>query len=76
MGGFSAFLNKNSVVFSNLTLRNDFLLVKEFLNAVLQHAKDFKEYHRNNQLKSSKLKKAVLTYHSNTGKNFLQRKPC
>uniref|UniRef100_A0A915ITP7 HSA domain-containing protein n=1 Tax=Romanomermis culicivorax TaxID=13658 RepID=A0A915ITP7_ROMCU len=39
---------------------------QEFLNAVIQHGKEFKEYHRNNQVKNSKLKKAVLTYHSNT----------
>lgn len=39
---------------------------QEFLNAVVQHSKDFKDYHRNNQVKNSKLKKAILTYHSNS----------
>jgi hypothetical protein len=34
----------------------------------MQHAKDFKEYHRNNQVKQSKIKKAVITYHSNNEK--------
>lgn len=39
---------------------------QEYLNAVLQHAKDFKEYHRNMQGKISKVNKAVATYHANT----------
>ncbi|VDO93159.1 unnamed protein product, partial [Soboliphyme baturini] len=39
---------------------------QEFLNAILLHVKEFKEYHRNNQMKLSKLKKAVLAYHMNT----------
>ncbi|KAL1244753.1 putative global transcription activator SNF2L2 [Trichinella spiralis] len=39
---------------------------QEFLNALLVHAKEFREYHRNNQIKLGKLKKAVLTYHMNT----------
>ncbi len=30
------------------------------------HAKEFKEYHRNTLLKSGKIKKAIITYHSNT----------
>ncbi len=30
------------------------------------HAKEFKDYHRNNQVKQGKIKKAVLVYHSNT----------
>ena len=36
------------------------------MNAVLQHAKDFKEFHRNVSGKVSKLNKAVLVYHMNT----------
>ncbi|KHJ43646.1 protein, SNF2 family [Trichuris suis] len=39
---------------------------QEFLNGLIVHAKEFKEYHRNQQAKVSKLKKAVLTYHMNT----------
>ncbi|RWS25890.1 transcription activator BRG1-like isoform X4 [Leptotrombidium deliense] len=39
---------------------------QEYLNAVLQHAKDFKEYHRNIQAKIGKVNKAVSTYHANT----------
>ena len=39
---------------------------QEYLNAVLQHAKDFKEFHRNVTAKVSKLNKAVMVYHMNT----------
>ena len=33
---------------------------------MLQHAKDFKEFHRNNSSKVSKLNKAIMMYHANT----------
>lgn len=39
---------------------------QEYLNAVLQHAKDFKDYHRNTLLKIGKVNKAVAVYHANT----------
>ncbi|XP_025109979.1 probable global transcription activator SNF2L2 [Pomacea canaliculata] len=39
---------------------------QEYLNTVLQHAKDFREFHRNVQAKVVKLNKAVMTYHANT----------
>ncbi|GFS49742.1 hypothetical protein NPIL_418531 [Nephila pilipes] len=39
---------------------------QEYLNAVLQHAKDFKEYHRNTMGKIGKINKAMVTYHANT----------
>ena len=39
---------------------------QEYLTAILQHAKEFKEYHRNIQAKISKVNKAVATYHANT----------
>jgi len=39
---------------------------QEYLNAVLQHAKDFKEFHRNVSAKVSKVNKAVVVYHMNT----------
>ncbi|XP_060082596.1 probable global transcription activator SNF2L2 isoform X1 [Ylistrum balloti] len=39
---------------------------QEYLNAVLQHAKDFKEFHRNVSAKISKLNKAVMVHHANT----------
>lgn len=38
---------------------------QEFLASVLQHGKDFKEFHRNNQAKLARLNKAVMNYHAN-----------
>ncbi|KAI4459651.1 snf2/rad54 helicase family [Holotrichia oblita] len=38
---------------------------QEFLTSVLQHGKDFKEFHRNNQAKMARLNKAVMNYHAN-----------
>ncbi|XP_053990309.1 ATP-dependent helicase brm isoform X2 [Hylaeus volcanicus] len=38
---------------------------QEFLNSVLQHGKDFKEFHRNNVARLARLNKAVLNYHAN-----------
>lgn len=38
---------------------------QEFLTSVLQHGKDFKEFHRNNQGKLARLNKAVMNYHAN-----------
>lgn len=40
----------------------------DLLQAIVQHSKDFKEFHRNNQVKQSKIKKAVITYHTNNEK--------
>jgi hypothetical protein len=40
--------------------------LQEYLNSILQHAKDFKEYHRSVTGKIQKLTKAVATYHANT----------
>uniref|UniRef100_F1KQF2 Transcription activator BRG1 n=1 Tax=Ascaris suum TaxID=6253 RepID=F1KQF2_ASCSU len=40
----------------------------DLLQAIVQHAKEFKEFHRNNQVKQTKVKKAVLTYHANNEK--------
>ncbi|XP_059142940.1 transcription activator BRG1-like isoform X3 [Physella acuta] len=39
---------------------------QEYLNAVLQHAKDFKDFHRNVVAKIGKLNRAVITFHTNT----------
>lgn len=36
------------------------------MNSILQHAKDFKEYHRSVAGKIQKLSKAVATWHANT----------
>ncbi|XP_076275469.1 ATP-dependent helicase brm-like isoform X2 [Rhynchophorus ferrugineus] len=38
---------------------------QEFLASVLQHGKDFKDFHRNNQAKLVRLNKAVMNYHAN-----------
>ncbi|CAB3255466.1 unnamed protein product [Arctia plantaginis] len=38
---------------------------QEFLQTVLQHAKDFKEYHRNNIAKLSRINKAIMNHHAN-----------
>lgn len=38
---------------------------QEYLNAVLQHGKDLKEYHRNNIAKILRLNRAVLNHHAN-----------
>uniref|UniRef100_F6WMT5 HSA domain-containing protein n=3 Tax=Ciona intestinalis TaxID=7719 RepID=F6WMT5_CIOIN len=38
----------------------------DFLQSVLQHAKDFKEFHRNVAAKTNKIHKAILLYHANT----------
>lgn len=43
-----------------------YLFFKEYLNSILQHAKDFKEYHRSISGKIQKLSKAVATWHTNT----------
>lgn len=39
---------------------------QEYLSAVLNHAKDMKDFHRNIQVKIGKVNKAVVTYHANT----------
>nr|QYV43157.1 Brahma [Colaphellus bowringi] len=38
---------------------------QEFLNSVLGHAKEFKEFHRQNQAKLAKINKAIINYHAN-----------
>ncbi|XP_060523815.1 ATP-dependent helicase brm-like [Cylas formicarius] len=38
---------------------------QEFLNCVLQHTKDFKEFHKTAQGKLSKINKAIINYHAN-----------
>lgn len=39
---------------------------QEYLNTILQHARDFREYHRAIQSKVVKLNRAVMSYHSIT----------
>lgn len=57
-------LNKLWVQFC-LTALN-IVSLQEYLNSILQHAKDFREYHRSVTGKLQKLTKAVATYHANT----------
>ncbi|KAJ8942776.1 hypothetical protein NQ318_002936 [Aromia moschata] len=38
---------------------------QEFLNSVLTHGKEFKEFHRQNQSKLAKINKAIINYHAN-----------
>lgn len=38
----------------------------DLLQAIVQASRDFKDFHRNCQLKAQKVKKAVLTYHANS----------
>merc|ERR1711992_192403 len=38
---------------------------QEYLNAVLAHGRDMKEFHRNNNEKAKKLNRAVLIWHAN-----------
>lgn len=42
------------------------LFYQEYLNAVLTHAKEFKEYHRNISAKITKANRAILNWHANT----------
>lgn len=39
---------------------------QEYLNSILQHAKDFKEYHRSVSGKIQKLTRAIANWHTNT----------
>jgi SWI/SNF-related matrix-associated actin-dependent regulator of chromatin subfamily A protein 2/4 len=41
---------------------------KEFLDAIINHSREFKEHHRNNQIKLSKIKRAIMNYHANAEK--------
>uniref|UniRef100_A0A915ETT0 Uncharacterized protein n=1 Tax=Ditylenchus dipsaci TaxID=166011 RepID=A0A915ETT0_9BILA len=41
---------------------------QEMLQAIVQAGRDFKEFHRNVQVKQSKVRKAVATYHANSEK--------
>lgn len=37
----------------------------DLMHSIVQHVKDFKDYHRNNSTKSAKARKAVIVYHQN-----------
>ncbi|XP_054270051.1 transcription activator BRG1-like isoform X2 [Macrosteles quadrilineatus] len=38
---------------------------QEYLSTILQHCKDFKEYHRNNLAKVGRINKAIMNHHAN-----------
>jgi len=38
----------------------------EYLNSIMQHVKEFRDYHRDNKLKLQKINKAIMMYHANT----------
>ncbi|XP_062509331.1 probable global transcription activator SNF2L2 [Corticium candelabrum] len=38
---------------------------QEYLSSVIQHAKEFRDYHRGNQGRISKLNKSIMTWHAN-----------
>lgn len=40
----------------------------DLLAAIIQHSREFKEFHRNNLIKTQRMKKAVATYHANSEK--------
>jgi len=37
---------------------------QEYINSILQHSRDFREYHRNNMQRISKLNRTVINYHA------------
>jgi len=38
----------------------------EYLNSIMMHVKEFRDYHRENKLKLQKINKAIMMYHANT----------
>ena len=38
--------------------------MQEYLASILQHARDFKEFHRNNAARILRLNKAVMSHHA------------
>ena len=39
-------------------------LPQEYITSIIQHARDFKEFHRNNAARTSRLSKAVMSHHA------------
>ena len=37
---------------------------QEYINSILQHSRDFREYHRGNMQRITKLNRAVMNYHA------------
>jgi len=40
-------------------------MFQEYLNTIVTHCKELKEFHRNNYARIARLNKAVLNYHAN-----------
>ena len=56
-------LKSNTITIDSLDALS-LMFIQEYLNSILQHARDFKEFHRNNQGKINRLSKAVLSHHA------------
>lgn len=39
-------------------------VVQEYLNSIMAHSRDFKEFHRNNMVRTTRLSKAVLNHYA------------
>jgi hypothetical protein len=63
--GSIIFFKSDSVIFKWYFFMGHIIILQEFLISVLQHGKDFREYHRNNQGRVARLNKAVMNYHAN-----------
>ncbi|KAJ0067794.1 hypothetical protein NL108_010473, partial [Boleophthalmus pectinirostris] len=59
-------MNMFLLVVLNALFLNSNCMLQEYLNSILQHAKDFKEYHRSVSGKIQKLTRAIATWHTNT----------
>ena len=42
----------------------DLYILQEYLNSVMAHSRDFKEFHRNNLVRTTRLSKAVLNHYA------------
>eukprot|EP01103_Thecamoeba_quadrilineata_P008119 TRINITY_DN178_c0_g1_i2.p1 TRINITY_DN178_c0_g1~~TRINITY_DN178_c0_g1_i2.p1 ORF type:complete len:1284 (-),score=358.01 TRINITY_DN178_c0_g1_i2:29-3343(-) len=47
---------------------------REFLEAVVRHQREFKEFHLGNQQRTKKITRALISYHSNRERKELQKK--
>ena len=41
-----------------------YVAVQEYLNSILAHSRDFKEFHRNNMVRTTRISKAVLNHYA------------
>ena len=40
------------------------VLFQEYLNSIMAHSRDFKEFHRNNMVRTARISKAVLNHYA------------